>query len=576
MVFERRPGRATLVAFAAIFAAGCAAPLVADPLGELARGHAPSFTDAAIVGELVEVTLYLAPVLVAVLILARASRRYSRAIVARDHVVIEPFAVTRHGAAVIALPEIVGRKDTPHGLLLDAPASFDRFTCFFFPPLIPTRDPDELARVHALLDAPAIEAPADVPTAAGGKGLAPRDLLGAAVALGLAAGGALVLNDVGGPPSLAGGWVLFAAGVLVVIALLPRRSRVHLGASWVSVGPMHVPWSAVREIACDGPAFYLEVADGRRRVGRPGREEIGPLFEVARARLPAGAVVDGTPPWARRRRRALHVAIALLTLAGLWLGPARALTLEGCVGVDDHHGYRARVVYRGFDQAPVLVVIVEPQHVPLRVRAGGWRSLAFVEPGVDVEHRVDVDLRAGRLLALGEEHDVPPDATVVHVRRDGVRWSTRPLSPFTSGALGPPPAEVVTVNAGLELLAAWADPNDPLVRDILDGRTARRCLDLRSARLLLQTDEGVVTTLIVLDAGATLAAGSGCSICALAARHAGRLVRLTATGQALEADLPTYEQALAAYHQVCDGRPVEQATAAFAAELWSRPVTAGR
>lgn len=590
VVFERRLGRRRGAALGALLLGSLLLPLLGRGAERLAvsLAEALTFAYAPAVGELTALLLFVSPVLVFVAALSWATRRFGRAVVAADHVAITPLGLFERGGAVIPLQDLVGRKDTPHGLLLDAPLTFDRLTRLLFPPLIPAHDAAELARVHALLDAPAVEPPPGVPTAVAGHGLMAGELLGVGVALGPPGASVFILHDLAGWPAGAGGAMLFCAGALVVLSLLPRRLRVQMGITHVSLGRTRVAWSALRQVHVDGAALHLELADGRRRTARPGTAAVAELAAVARARRPPGAVVEGRPAWARRRRRLLTGGVVALALVGLWLGPVRALTLEGCVGLQDHHGYRARVIYRGVDPSPRLVVVVDPPSPPpsppsspsLRLRAGGLLARVFQDPGADGAAHIDVDLRAGRVRTHGLEHAVPSDATFVHVRRDGVRWSTRALPRVeVVGAVGPPPAQVVPVSSRLEVVRFWLPDDDPVVRDLLDGRTATRCLDATSSRLLLRVAEGALSTLVVLDPGAQLPAAARaatCPVCALNAEHAGRLVRVTAGGELLAADLPTFDDALVAFQEVCEGRPVEEATAGFAGGLWSRPVPGGR
>ncbi|MCO5166395.1 MAG: hypothetical protein M9894_08525 [Planctomycetes bacterium] len=580
VVFERRLDRATGLALAALLLSSCLGPLMASPVSAAAGrvAEALAFTSPAVVSELVDLALWLAPLGVSVTLLAWASRRFSRATVLRDQVVIELLGLVRRGAVVIAVDDIVGRADSPAGVLLDAPATYDRLSRLLFPPLVPARDAAERARIHALLDAVLVGLDGDRRTASGGRGLTAGLLLVVACGLGIVVGVSLVLVDVGGGDPVAGGALLFVGALLGLVLLLPRRLRVHFGRTGLAVGAVRAPWSDVARLSGDAGALYLELASGRRRVARPGAEAVGRLLEVARARLPAERVGEGVPAWARVRRRRLRAAAAALALAGVWLGPVRTLTREGCLGtLEDHHGLRAWLVHRG--RAPRLLLIVDPPAEPVSLRAGGWLSRAFGEPG-----GIEVDLRAGRVRAGGREHEVPRHATVVHVGPGEVRWSTRLLGePFfvarpgtvieglPHGAVLPPPDEVVVVSEGLDVITGWGGTrDDPVVRDALDGRTTIRCL--RSDRLLLRVDRGRLESMILIDPGLQKPCLlAGCWACHLARAHPGRLVRLTSEGP-LDDDLPPLDDALAAFEAVRAGQPVEAATAGFAGRLWAAPL----
>ncbi|MCW8141825.1 MAG: hypothetical protein KIT58_23205, partial [Planctomycetota bacterium] len=227
-----------------------------------------------------------------------------------------------------------------------------------------------------------------------------------------------------------------------------------------------------------------------------------------------------------------------------------------------------------------------PPAEPVSLRAGGWLSRAFGEAG-----GLEVDVHAGRVRVAGREHAIPRDATVVHVGRDGVRWSDRPLGePFSvvvgpgfgwpgvrvtegvpHGAVLPARDEVVVVSEGLDVITRWGGTrDDPVVRDALEGRTTVRCL--RSDRLLLRVARGRLESVVVVDPGVQKARrDAGCWACALARAHPGRLVRLTAEGP-LEDDLPALDDALVAFEAVLAGQPVEAATAGFAGRLWAAPL----
>lgn len=585
VVFERRLDRATGGALLALFVSSCLGPLAASPMSAAARrvAEALAFTSPAAAGEVAHALLSLAPALVGLTLLAGTSRRFSRATVFRDQVVIEPLGLVRRGGMTIAVDDIVQRTDSPGGVLLDAPATCDRLTRLLCPPLVPARDAAERARIHALLDAALVRLDGDRCTAAAGQGFSAANILALATPAGVIAGVSVVLVDVGGALAALGGALLDAAIVLGALLLLPRRLRVHFGRTGVAVGAFRAPWSDVARLSADADALYLELASGPRRVARPGGEAVGRLLEVARARLPAERVAEGVPAWARARRRRLRAAAAALALAGLWLGPVRTLTREGCLGtLEDHHGHRAWLVHRG--RTPRLLLMVDPPAGPVSLRAGGWLSRTFGEPG-----GIEVDLRAGRVRAGGLEHEVPREATVVHVGSDGVRWSNRPLGePFfvvtgpgltgfrvieglPHGAVLPPPDEVVVVGDGLDVVNGWGGTtDDPVVRDALQGRTTVRCL--RSGRLLLRVERGRLESMVLVDPGAGASTRvAGCWACHLARAHPGRLVRLTAEGP-LEDDLPPLDDALAAFEAVQAGQPVEAATAAFAGRLWAAPL----
>ncbi|MBX3471250.1 MAG: hypothetical protein KF878_30655 [Planctomycetes bacterium] len=582
VVFERRLDRATGGALLALFGSSCLGPLAASDVSGAVRqvAEALAFTSPGAAAETAGALLCLAPVLVTTTLLAWAFRRFSRATVFGDLVVIEPLGLFRRWGVPVALDDIVQRWDASGGVLLDAPAIHDRLSRLLCPLLVPARDAAERARIHALLDASLVGLDGDRRTASGGQGLTEANLVAFAIPAAITVTVALSLAVQGGAPAQAGGALLVASLVLGTLLLLPRRRRIHLGRTGVAVGEVRAPWSDVARLSADEGALYLELASGPRRVARPGAEAVRRLLEVARARLPTERVGEGVPAWARARRRRLLTATLALALSGLWLGPVRTLTREGCLRLEDHLGNQAWLVHRR--GTPRLLLIVDPPVGPVSVRASGWLSPVFGEPG-----GVEVDLRAGRVRAGGREHAVPSDATVVHVGPGGVRASTLPLAePYAvvpiagipvagrpHGATLPPPDEVqlVVMDEGLDGITRWGGTrDDPVVRDALDGRTSVRCL--RSGRLHLRVERGRVESLILLDRGLQEPWGlAGCWSCALARAHPGRLVRLTAEGP-LEADLPSFDDALAAFLAAERAFAVEAATAGFAGPLWAAPL----
>lgn len=499
-----------------------------------------------------------------------AGRRYGRAVITPDHVIVTPL---RRGVPPIVVPrdDIVLLRETPFGVELTAPSARSGLRSRLLPALIPASDAD-LARAHELLD-PARRVARPVASASSTR---PSLLTLAAIAAPLWLLSAVLVWSENLDPEETAVTTAAAAALLALgwVASGVERRRVHLGAETVSVGSLCGAWSSVSRVWAWGAWFALELRDGRRQHARVGADAAARLAALARERLDALgrhdelalALATRRPAWVTRRRAVLAAAVALLTSIYVGAGPVAAWTREGCLAVSDsHHGYQVRLVYRARRPTPLLVVIVDPGMTSIDVRAGGWRSRAFETYGGVADVRVDV--AAGTVRRGTQEHAIPRDATVVHVRADGVAVSTRPLpQPLTlpTGAESVPAAHTESLNARFELLEAWLPgSDDPLIRGALDGRTTTRCFAINTTsggRLFTQVDRGRVTSVALIEPAAlVLWRGVGCcGGCKMAYEAPGRCLRMVdARGNRQFAPMPTLDEVLETQRLVRKGVAVE-------------------
>jgi hypothetical protein len=571
-VFERPLPVGYLPAFAFLFLPAVAAALFSGQISSTAARLAASlpWVDGWSFGWIVHGACIASAGLVYLGCLGWAGRRYGRAVITADHVIVTPL---RRGVPPIVVPrdDIVALRETAFGLELTAPSARCGLRARLLPAFIPASDAD-LARAHEVLD-PARRVARPFASASSAR---PALLTLAAVAAPLWLLSAVLGWSENLDPGETG-VTLAAAGALLALGWIAsgvERRRVHLGTETVSVGSLCGAWSSVSRVWAWGAWFALELRDGRRQHACVGTDAAARLAALARERLDALgrhdelalALATRRPAWVTRRRAALAGAVALLMSIYVAAGPVAAWTREGCLAVSDsHHGYQLRLVYRARQPTARLVVIADPGATLIEVRAGGWRSRLFEVHGRDADVRVDV--AAGTVRRGTQEHAIPRDATVVHVRADGVAASTRPLpQPLTlpTGAELVPAARTESLNARLELLEAWLpDFDEPLIRGALDGRTTKRCFAINTTsggRLFTQVDRGQVTSVALIEpSGLVLWRGVGaCGGCKMAYEAPGRCLRMVdATGLRQFAPMPTLEEVLETQRLVSRGAAVE-------------------
>jgi hypothetical protein len=333
-----------------------------------------------------------------------------------------------------------------------------------------------------------------------------------------------VTGDIGVMPQL---FTALAALVLAVVVALPGRRRVHLGDETVSIGALCGRWQDVRTfVAWDG--WIAVRIGGVMRSAHVGRDAVARLIPLARAKL---GVDEVAPRWFRPRRAGLAVMFALALAVHAVVGPVAACTAERSITVMDHHGYHVTLHYRALDARPRRVVVVDDLF----------------------ERSSPLDLAALR------------DVTVAHVRRDRVDVSNRPLPAtrdWPHGTTGP-----VQLDRGLDLLEDWfPDTTDPVLRDLLDGRTTTRCFAVSTTDgwLLTQVREGVVVTAGVLPMKKISWRLNPCVTCeALRTGNWGNTVNVVAGGVRWFDPPPSFEQVLAAQRLVRRGALVSETTAGW-------------
>lgn len=555
-VFERPLPAGYLPAFAFLFLPAVAAALFSGQVSSTAARLAARlpWVDGWSFGWVVHGACIASAGLVYLGCLGWAGRRYGRAVITADHVVVTPL---RRGMPPIVVPrdDIVALRETAFGLELTAPTARSHLRARVLPTLIPASDAD-LARAHELLD-PARRVARPFASASSARP-STFTAIGVAVPLWLLSAASAWSANLD-PTAI--GVTLAAAGALLTLGWLAsgvERRRVHLGEETASVGALCGSWSAVRRMWAWRGYLALELQDGRRSHARVGAEAATRLASLARASLIAPgrdelAFADRRPAWVTRRRVGLAAIAAILTAIYVWAGPIAAMTREGCLGIVDHHGHRLRLVYRAHGRAPCLIVIVDPDVVggPIDVRAGRWRSSVFEDLRADhVVGSVSVDVPGGVVRRGSRALAIPRDATVVHVHVDGVTTSTRPLpvpSHWPSEAESLPAAHTQTLNVGLELLEGWfPGADDPVLRDALDGRTTTRCFACptkEGGHLYTQVRRGAVRSVVLVDPGRRLSGVIGCGACAMARESPGLCLRSTSDGRFdRSAPLPTLEQ----------------------------------
>lgn len=528
--------------------------------GALAQGL--GFVQVDVATSIVASAVSVSPLLALLSVVAFASRRSARATITPDHVVVRPLHL-RWPLLTIPLVDVVARRTTAHGVILDAPAAVPRALAWLLAPLVPARTAEELARAHAALDAPHVGGPPALARA--GRIVGRTEVV--AVLLVVLAWVVLVeaLRAVIGGVAAAslhalGAALLFALGALA----LPSRARVHLGAETVSVGGLCVAWTEVTRLAASGPWVTLE-AGRRRRAARLFRRDVARAFRAAQERLardrPGTVVEAATSRWVGRRRLLLGATtIVLGGLAGV-IGPLRYFTVEGVVefqsaGGDD--GLSALLVVRRHDATAQLLVLLEGERVPgadytrsLPLGALAWASMwSSSGPSWAPRTDVEVDVRAGFVRVLGREYPIAVGATHVHVRPDSVTSSVAPLQ---ASALALRDRLASSARAYIfDLRRSLPAPRARFLQEVLDGQTSSRCFDVfgPDARLVAKVDRGRLLTAAVAELGVRFC--RPCMPCSLA--------------RGPQADLPTLAQVRKALAAIEAGATIAEATAG-----WPRP-----
>lgn len=548
-----------------------------------------AFVSAAAVERLVDVFCGTAPLLAVAAVVTLLSRRVAHATITPDHAVIRPL---RLPWPVLAIPlvDVIGRRTTPHGVILHAPAAVPRLVSWLLAPLVPATTPVEVARAHGALDAPSLRASEVTASAGRVSGRADLLLLLALVGAGVAAAEAMrpVLGDEVGRVHALGAALLLALLVVTHAA----RTRAFLGAETLSVGGLCVAWSDVTAIRGEGPWFTLDAGRARRRAARVGAADCARLIAFARERLAQqnreARVLDGAPGWVVRRRAALVVLALGIASAAVVAGPVRYRTAEACLVIvpdEVHHAQWATVVYRKFDGAPQLVVLSEGFRLEAVRGPSRWseRHRAWVDQkSYDVHWRMyafgrmEIDAQQGSVVpasSLGVEFSIPRGATVVHVTPEGLTASVTPLGPASPRLRALARASAFTTDGGWRTLAlCFPGAEDAVLRAALDGVTTARCYEagVPDGRLLVRVDHGRL-------ASAVIASGFPeqryqCLSC-LVAEGPPRLVRVggrrTGDGFLSDSDPPSLAEARAALAAVERGASVASATATW-------PATRGR